>query len=94
VPELARRAFDIGLYDALERLPVATRIGGVEGVRLSASTGCRNATPPGAVACVRVAGRAYLLQALQPDCGGRNLFTGIDPLAEIAAGIGFAAAAP
>jgi hypothetical protein len=35
--------------------------------------------------------RTYLLQALQPGCGGRNLFSGIDPLTEIADGITFAA---
>lgn len=45
--------------------------------------------PRGEVACVLVGGRAYLLQAAQPGCGGRNLFSGIDPIAEVASGISF-----
>jgi hypothetical protein len=39
---------------------------------------------------VKKGSRTYLLQALQTGCGGRNLFSGIDPLAEIAGGITFA----
>ncbi len=59
-----------------------------------AHTGCRNATPRGVVACAKVAGRTYLLQAVQAGCSGRNLFSGIDPLTELADGISFARDAP
>jgi hypothetical protein len=88
---LAESAFGIGHYDvsAIERTPI--EIGGVSGERFMAHTGCRNATPRGVIACAKVAGRTYLLQALQPGCGGRNLFSGIDPLTELAGGISFAA---
>lgn len=86
---LAARAFALGAYDERELTPMETTIGDVAGVRISGHTRCRNATPRGEVACVRVGRRAYLLQAVQPGCGGRNLFSGIDPLAEIASGITF-----
>ncbi len=67
-------------------------MGGIAGEGFSAHTGCRNATPRGEVLCVKVGKRAYVLEALQVGCGGRNLFSGIDPLAEIAAGVTFNAA--
>jgi hypothetical protein len=88
---LAESAFGIGHYDvsAIARAPIA--IGDVNGERFMAHTGCRNATPRGVVACIKVGRKSYLLQALQPGCGGRNLFSRIDPLAELAAGISFAA---
>ncbi len=40
----------------------------------------------------KVGKRAYILEALQVGCGGRNLFSDIDPLSEIAAGVTFNAA--
>lgn len=86
---LAARAFALGPYDESEITRQATRIGGIDGVRLSAHTRCRNATPRGVAACVRFEGRAYLLSAVLPGCRGRNLFTGIDPLSELVAGISF-----
>jgi hypothetical protein len=88
---LAETAFSIGHYDigGIERSPM--RVGGVIGERFMAHTGCRNATPRGVVACAKVAGRTYLLQAVNPGCEGRNLFSGIDPLTELADGISFAA---
>jgi hypothetical protein len=88
---LAETAFGIGHYDvsAIERTPI--EIGGVNGERFMAHTGCRNATPRGVVACAKVAGRTYLLQALNLGCEGRNLFSGIDPLTELADGISFVA---
>jgi hypothetical protein len=88
---LAETAFSIGHYDigGIERGPM--RFGGVSGERFMAHTGCRNATPRGVIACAKVAGRTYVLQAVNPGCEGRNLFSGIDPLAEIAGGISFAA---
>lgn len=89
-PVIARRIFHSGAYDERAIAVEKTIIGGVAGVRLVAHTRCRNATPRGEVACVRLGKRAYLLEALQPGCRGRNLFSGIDPLAEIAAGISFA----
>jgi hypothetical protein len=89
---LAEQAFSLGHYDVsdIERTPAT--IGGVAAERFAAHTGCRNATPRGEVMCVKVAGKTYLLEALQMGCGGRNLFSGIDPLAEIAGGISFAPA--
>lgn len=91
---LAESAFGIGHYDVsdIERTPI--EIGGVNAERFMAHTGCRNATPRGVIACVKVSGRTYLLQALQIGCGGRNLFSGIDPLTELADGISFARDAP
>jgi hypothetical protein len=91
---LAESAFGIGHYDvsAVERAPI--EIGGVNGERFMAHTGCRNATPRGVIACMKVAGRTYLLQALNPGCEGRNLFSGIDPLTELTDGISFARDAP
>jgi hypothetical protein len=91
---LAETAFGIGHYDvsAMERVPI--EFGGVNGERFMAHTGCRNATPRGVIACAKVAGRTYLLQALNPGCEGRNLFSGIDPLTELTDGISFARDAP
>jgi hypothetical protein len=88
---LAESAFGIGHYDvsAMERAPI--EIGGVSGERFMAHTGCRNATPQGVILCVKTGARTYLLQALNIGCEGRNLFSDIDPLAEIASGITFAA---
>jgi hypothetical protein len=88
---LAQRAFALGHYDASEIISTPVAVGGVAAERFAAHTGCRNATPLGEVVCVRFKERAYLLSALQPGCGGRNLFSGIDPLDEIAAGIAFPA---
>lgn len=91
---LAARSFALGPYDESEITRQATRIGDIDGVRLSAHTRCRNATPRGHVSCVKVNGRAYLLSALQPDCRGRNLFSGTDPLGELVDGISFAPIGP
>lgn len=90
--ELAERAFPAAHYDLRELGPTPFRLGGVDGVRLAAHTRCRNATPVGIAACVRVNGRAYVLQSVQTGCRGRNLFSGIDPLEEIAGGLSFGAA--
>jgi hypothetical protein len=87
---LAESAFGIGHYDVSDIARIPIEIGGVSGERFMAHTGCRNATPRGVVACAKVASRTYLLQALNPGCEGRNLFSGIDPLTELAAGISFA----
>jgi hypothetical protein len=43
------------------------------------------------VLCVKTGSRAYLLQALPGGCLGNNLFSGIDPLEEIADGMTFEA---
>ena len=89
--ELAIAAFQFGHYD-MGSLETNTMIfGGIEGERFEAHTGCRNATPRGVVACVKSGGRAYVLRSVNPGCEGRNLFSGIDPIAEIAAGITFTA---
>ena len=86
---MAERSFQIGHYDLSESSPRPVTIGGVAGEGFSAHTGCRNATPRGEVVCVKVGKRTYVLEALQVGCGGRNLFSDMDPLAEIAAGITF-----
>lgn len=89
--ELASRAFTFGHYDSDELAPTAVKVGGLAGERFEAHTRCRNATPKGVVICVKRGGVAYLLQSLNPGCHGRNLFSGIDPLAQIAGGISFPA---
>ena len=89
---LAEHSFQFGHYDLSAILPRRVTIGGVAGERFSAHAGCRNATPRGEVMCVKVGKRTYMLEALQVGCGGRNLFSGIDPLGEIAAGISFSTA--
>jgi hypothetical protein len=86
---LAETAFGFGHYDVSNIARAPIEIGGINGERFMAHTGCRNATPRGVVACAKVAGRTYLLQALNPGCEGRNLFSGIDPLTELASGITF-----
>lgn len=86
---LAARAFPPENYDVGDLAPTPIRLGGVEGVTLAAHTRCRNATPPGVAACVRVNGRAYVLQSVPIGCRGRNLFRGIDPLEEIGDGLSF-----
>jgi hypothetical protein len=88
---LAESAFGVGHYDVSNIAGAPIEIGGVSGERFTAHTGCRNATPRGVVACAKVGGRAYVLQAVNPGCEGRNLFSGIDPLTELADGISFAA---
>ncbi|HWK37563.1 MAG TPA: hypothetical protein VNR88_01485 [Hyphomicrobium sp.] len=87
--ELARAAFDGGRYDKQSLAASGVSIGGLTAERFAAHTGCRNATPRGVIICVKHGGHAYLLQALNAGCTGRNLFTSIDPLAEIANGIHF-----
>jgi hypothetical protein len=87
--ELARRAFAAGPYDVRNIEAAAINVGGVAGTRFATHTRCRNATPRGEVACVKTAGRTYLLTALQPGCRG-NPFSRSDPLGEIAAGVKFA----
>jgi len=86
---LALQAFEAGHYDTARLTPTPVIFGGVSGERFAAHTGCRNATPQGVVICVKAGGFAYLLKALNPGCTGRNLFSGVDPLAEIADGIRF-----
>ena len=87
--ELARAAFDGGRYDKQSLAASGVSIGGLTAERFAAHTGCRNATPRGVIICVKHGGHAYLLQALNPGCTGRNLFSGVDPLTEIADGIRF-----
>jgi hypothetical protein len=88
---LAEAAFQLGNYDAANIEPTPVTVGGLAAQRFAAHTGCRNATPRGVILCVKTGSRAYLLQALPGGCLGNNLFPGIDPLAEIAGGITFAA---
>ena len=87
--DLALNAFASGRYDTQSVKAAPVRMGGVTGERFAAHTGCRNATPQGVIICAKAGGRAYLLQSLNAGCSGRNLFSGIDPLDEIAGGIAF-----
>jgi len=87
--DLALQAFAFGQYDTDGMASVPIKVGGVAGDRFAAHTGCRNATPQGVVICVKSGGYAYLLQSLNPGCSGRNLFSDVDPLDEIARGISF-----
>lgn len=89
--QLATAAFAVGHYDLTNLSPTPWSVAGLVGERFSAHTRCRNATPEGAVACVKVAGRSYVLRAVNLGCEGNNLFSGIDPLTEIADGMTFAA---
>jgi hypothetical protein len=85
----ATRMFGLGHYDlgSIVRAPLS--LGGVSGEGFTAHTRCRNATPRGEVACARVGNALYLLVAVNNGCEGNNLFSGIDPLGEIAAGLTF-----
>jgi len=87
--DLALQAFALGAYDTTGLAPAPATIGGIAGERFSAHTNCRNATPRGVIICARHRGRAYLLQSLNPGYTGGNLFSDIDPLAEIAGSIRF-----
>ena len=86
---LARRRLADRLYE--EASASAAEIAGRPAVHLTAHTRCRNAMPRGVVICVEHRGTAYLLSATRPGCrsGGRNLFTGMDPLLELAGGVRF-----
>ncbi|MDP1911427.1 MAG: hypothetical protein Q8K85_24265 [Hyphomicrobium sp.] len=88
----ATRAFGLGQYDlgSIVRTPMS--VGNIAGERFTAHTRCRNATPRGEVACARVANAVYLMVAVNDGCQGNNLFSGIEPLGEIAAGMAFDAA--
>ncbi len=77
-------------YDAQTYNRSRVVLGGRDATRIAARTGCRNATPLGVVACVKSGGDVYVLSALQAGCHGANLFSGIDPLEEIAQGLSFA----
>ena len=90
---LALQAFAVGHYETDALTPTPVTVGGVAGERFEAHTGCRNATPIGAVICVKYGGFAYLVQSLNAGCGGKNLFSASHPLDEVVAGISFAAAA-
>ena len=92
--DLAAAAFGIGLYDLNAFVSAPWTIGSVTGEHFAVRTRCRNATPTGVVGCVKVAGRTYILQAVQAGCTGHNLFSGIDPLTEIAGGISFSSKKP
>ena len=87
--EVSLREFGVGRYDETSIERSETTIGGVAAERFTAHTRCRNATPRGEVVCIRTGGAVYVLAALQAGCGGRNLFSGIDPLVEIAGGVSF-----
>lgn len=87
--DLALRAFEVGHYDTNGLAPTPVVVGGIPGQRFEAHTRCRNATPRGVAICVKHGAYAYLLQSLNSGCRGNNLFSGIDPLNEIAAQITF-----
>lgn len=86
---LARGKLAGGPYD--EPTISTTEIAGRPATRITAHTRCRNAMPRGVVICIEHRGAAYLLSATAPSCrsGGHNLFSGIDPLKELADGIRF-----
>lgn len=87
---LAPRQLSAALYE--EPMADVTTVAGVSSLRLEAHTRCRNAMPRGVVICTSYRGAAYVLSATRPGClsGGRNLFSGIDPLQELVSGISFA----
>jgi hypothetical protein len=87
--KLAGRQLPRDLYEG----PMAsiTKIAGISSLRLEAHTRCRNAMPRGVVICTAYRGSAYVMTATRPGCrsGGRNLFSGTDPLQELISGITF-----
>lgn len=87
--DISARLFSAGHYDASHVRTIPTTIGGVAAERYEAHTRCRNATPTGTIACIRRDRRTYVLLSLQTGCGGSNLFSGVDPLGEIAKGVRF-----
>jgi hypothetical protein len=86
---LARGKLAAGPY--AEPAIATMEIAGRPAIRITAHTRCRNAMPRGVVICVEHRGSAYLLSATVPGCrsGARNLFSGIDPLMELAGGVRF-----
>jgi hypothetical protein len=87
--QLARNELAAGPYEGAEQS--ATELAGRPAIRLTAHTRCRNAMPRGVVICVEHRGTAYLLSATRPGCrsGAVNLFSGVDPQMELAAGVRF-----
>lgn len=86
---LVRAQLAIRNYSPAKAEPFA--LGSRAAVRLLGASGCRNATARGVAICTFVAGHAYVLVAGNGSCrnGGVNLFSGIDPLEELAAGARF-----
>lgn len=86
---LARSQLAIRRYESAKAEP--NTLGGSAAVRLVGASGCRNATARGVAICTYVAGHAYVLVAGKGSCrdGGVNLFSGIDPLEELAGGTRF-----
>ena len=87
---LARRKLSAPMYDG-NPAGVAIEIAGVKALRMTADHGCRNAMPSGVVICAPHRDKFYVLTASRPGCrsGANNLFSGIDPLHELASGIRF-----
>jgi hypothetical protein len=87
---LAGRQLARDLYE--EPMAAMTTVAGVSSLRLEAHTRCRNAMPRGVVVCTAYRGNAYVLTASRPGCrsGGRNLFSGTDPMQELISGMTFA----
>lgn len=85
----ARDALTGEIYEGAHATAVA--VAGVDAVRLSAWTRCRNAMPHAVAICVAHEGLGYLFVVRQHSCqgGGNNLFSGIDPLAELLEGVRF-----
>ena len=85
--DLARQELAGRIYESptISEIQVAN----LPAVRVTAHTRCRNAMPHGGVICVHHRGNAYLLTANKESCrsGAANLFSGIDPLYEIATGL-------
>jgi hypothetical protein len=87
---LAPAQLPASLYE--EPMADVTTVAGLPSLRMEAHTRCRNAMPTGVVICTAHHGSVYVLTANRPSCdsGGRNLFSGIDPLQELVGGITFA----
>jgi hypothetical protein len=86
---LAPRKLAAGPYE--EPTATAAEVDNRPAIRLTAHSRGRNAMPRGTVICAEHRGAAYMLSATRPGCrsGGRNLFSGIDPLQELADGVRF-----
>jgi hypothetical protein len=85
----ARRLLGADLY--VEPSSDSTTLGGIEAIRFTAHTRCRNATPRGVVVCAVHRGRLYTVAMRQEGCRtGGNPFASGGSLDQIAAGARFA----
>lgn len=87
--QISHAEFEAHNYDLSSVKSTQTSIGARQAERFEAWTGCRNATPRGVVVCIRGPDAVYLLSAVQGGCGGSNLFSDVDPVADFGESLSF-----